>query len=222
MSVTAPGSAPVAPGPASAAAPAAVDRPAPEYLEAAGFRRLTVDEYHQMIRAGVLVDGEPVELLEGWMIKKMAHGVRHDSVMDALEAVLPGLLPADWFVRCQRAVTLPDSEPEPDYAVVRGPRTRYRERHPGPGDIGLVIEVADSSLPLDRQAKGRIYARAAIPVYWIVNLPERRVEVYTAPSGPAAAEPAYACRQDYVPGSAVPVELDGTLVGSLPVADFLD
>lgn len=221
MSVTAPGSAPAAPGPASAAAPAAVDRPAPEYLQAAGFRRLTVDEYHQMIRAGILAEGEPVELLEGFLVRKMARGSPHDWAIQVLTRLLVRLLPPTWEVRIQCATALlPDSEPEPDFAIVRG-GISYRDHHPGPGDIGLVIEVADSSLPLDRQAKGRIYARAAIPVYWIVNLPERQVEVYTTPSGPTGAEPAYACRQDYAPGSAVPVELDGTLIGMLPVADFL-
>src|SRR5687767_9493290 len=113
----------------------AAPAPTPDFLAYAAFRRFSVDEYHRMIRDGILSSGEPFELLEGYMVKKMAHGTPHDAAMDAIEGVLPGLLPAGWFVRCQRAVTLDDSEPEPDHAVVRGPRTRYRDAHPGPADI---------------------------------------------------------------------------------------
>ncbi|MBA4062277.1 MAG: Uma2 family endonuclease [Isosphaera sp.] len=204
----------------TATPPAVADQPAPEFLENAGFRRFTVDEYHQMIRAGILVDGEPIELLEGWMVKKMAHGTPHDSAMDAIEGLLPGLLSPEWFARCQRAVTLSDSEPEPDYAVVRGPRSRYRESHPTPPDIGLVIEFSASSLRIDRTGKARIYARENIPVYWVVNVVDKVIEVYTQPSGPAA-DPAYAHRQDYPVGAAVPVVLDGTTVGTVAVADVM-
>lgn len=194
--------------------------PPPGFLAYASFRRFSVAEYHRMIRDGILSSGEPFELLEGYMVQKMPHGTPHDAAMDALEGVLPGLLPAEWFVRCQRAVTLDDSEPEPDHAVVRGPRTRYRDAHPGPADIGLVVEFADSSLRIDRTDKGRLYARAGIPVYWIVNLVDRRIEEYTNPSGPGDA-PSYATRTDYPPGSAVPLTLDGVPLGTVAVADVL-
>lgn len=83
-----------------------------------------------MIKAGILMDGEPIELLEGWMVKKTSHGCPHDNGMDAIDVLLPGLLPPEWFVRCQRAITLSDNEPEPDYAIVRGPRGGYREITP--------------------------------------------------------------------------------------------
>ncbi|MBY0460812.1 MAG: Uma2 family endonuclease [Gemmataceae bacterium] len=202
------------------AAPPLPLMPASEFAECAGFRPFTIDEYHQMIRAGILLDGEPVELLEGWMIKKMSHGTPHDSVMDALEGALLPLLPADWFARCQRAVTLGNSEPEPDYAVVRGPRTRYRDAHPGPADIGLVVEVSDSSLRIDRVGKGRIYARAGIPVYWVVNVPDKQVEVYTQPAG-ADESAAYGQYDTYAVGTAAPVALGGTTVGTIAVADVL-
>jgi Uma2 family endonuclease len=199
---------------------ATTDTPAPEFLENAGFRRFTVDEYHQMIRAGVLLDGEPVELLEGWMVKKVSHGIPHDSSMDAFEGILPTLLPADWFMRCQRAVTLDDSEPEPDYAIVRGPRNRYRNNHPTAADVGLVVEFSVSSLRIDRVGKGRIYARAGIPVYWIVNVTDKQIEVYTQPTGTAAAA-AYAKRDDYAVGTAAPVVLDGTTVGTITVVEVV-
>jgi Uma2 family endonuclease len=194
--------------------------PAPEFLEHAGFRQFTVNEYHRMIEAGILIDGEPIELLEGWMVKKMSHGTPHDGGMDAIEGLLPGLLPPDWFVRCQRAVTLSDSEPEPDYAVVRGPRGRYRGVHPTPPEIGILIEFSASSLRIDKTGKARIYARAGIAVYWVVNLIDKVIEVYTQPSGPAAA-PAYAKCDTFAVGQSVPVVLDGNAVGTIAVADVM-
>lgn len=192
----------------------------PDFIEYAGFRQFSIEEYHRMIRDGILSSGEPFEFLEGYMVLKMPHGTPHDAAMDALEGILPGLLPADWFVRCQRAVTLGDSEPEPDHAVVRGPRTRYRDAHPGPADIGLVVEFADSSLRIDRTDKARAYARSGIPTYWIVNLQARHVEVYTNPSGPGDA-PAYATRTDYPAGASVPLVLDRTPFGAIPVTDVI-
>jgi Uma2 family endonuclease len=204
----------------STTTPATTDQPAPEFLENSGFRRFSVDEYHQMIRAGILLDGEPIELLEGWMVKKMSHGTPHDSSMDAFEGLLPTLLPADWFVRCQRAITLSDSEPEPDYAVVRGPRSRYRNGHPTPPDIGLIVEFSVTSLRLDRVGKGRIYARAGIPVYWVVNVADKVIEVYTQPSGTGETA-AYAKRDDYAIGTSVPVILDGSTAGTIAVVDVM-
>lgn len=198
----------------------ATDQPAPEFLENAGFRRFTVDEYHQMIRAGILLDGEPVELLEGWMVKKMSHGTPHDSSMDAFEGILPTLLPSDWFMRCQRAITLSDSEPEPDYAIVRGPRSRYRNAHPTPPDIGLIVEFSVSSLRIDRVGKARIYARAGIPIYWIVNVIDKVIEVYTQP-GVSGDTTAYAKREDFAIGASVLVILDGNTVGTVAVADVM-
>jgi Uma2 family endonuclease len=183
-------------------------------------RRLTVDEYHQMIRAGILKEDDPFELLEGWLVPKMTRNPPHDLALGLTEDEITRLLPAAWFRRGQSAVTTLDSEPEPDVAVVRGPRRRFGQRHPGPEDMALVIEVADSSLQRDRTTKWRLYARAGIPVYWIVNLPEARVEVYTDPTGPADA-PAYRQRQDYGPGDSVPLVLDGQPIGQIPVQNLL-
>jgi Uma2 family endonuclease len=123
-------------------------------------------------------------------------------------------------VRIQLPVTLPDSEPEPDVSVARGDDSLYATRHPGPADLGLVVEVPDSSLAFDRDDKARIYARAGIVTYWIVNLVDRQGEVYLGPSGPSAA-PAYARRQDFPAGALVPLVLDGVAAGHNAVADLL-
>lgn len=128
--------------------------------------------------------------------------------------------PSEWTIRVQCAVTLPDSEPEPDITVARGGPRTFALRHPAPADIGLLIEVADSTLQGDRIDKVRIYATAGIPIYWIVNLVERQIEVYENPSGPTSA-PAYGNRTDYRVGDSVPFVLDGAVIASFAVADLL-
>lgn len=203
-----------------ATAPTAPDVPAPEFLAGAGFRRFTVDEYHELLRSGMLSHGDPYELLEGFIVRKPTRGTPHDAAIDALEGVLLGLVPADWFPRSQRAVTLSDSEPEPDLAVVRGPRTRYRDHHPAPAEVGMLVEVSDTSLRVDRVGKARVYARNGIAVYWVVNVPDRKIEVFSQPSGPCDS-PAYAARAEYPVGTAVPVVLDGVTVGTVAVADVM-
>lgn len=182
-------------------------------------RRFTVDEYHRMIRASVLPAGDRVELLEGWIVPKMTRNPPHDVVLDLAQDSLRPRLPAGWRLRVQSAVTTADSEPEPDLAVVPGPASRYWGRHPGPRDVSLVIEVADTSLDHDRQDKGRLYGRAAIACYWVINVPDRQVEVYTDPTGPTA-DPGYRRRQDYDIHAAVPFILEGQERGPVPVREF--
>jgi len=184
------------------------------------FRRFSVDEYHRMIDAGILTDEDKVELLEGYVVLKMPRNPSHDGTIDLVSGSLGGQLPPGWFLRIQQAVTLIDSEPEPDCAVVRGSRRTYLGRHPHATDVGLLVEIANTSLDRDRDDKTRIYARAGIVCYWIVNLLDARVEVYTQPSGPTAA-PSYASRQDYRAGDAIPLVLDGATVGTVAAADLL-
>lgn len=174
-----------------------------------GARPFTVAEYHRLLDAGVLPETERVELLEGWIVESMTRKPPHDARLDQAHEVVRERLPAGWRVRVQSAITLEDSEPEPDLAVVVGPASRYLERHPGPSDIALVIEVADSSLALDRDVKARVYARAGIATYWIVNLVDARVEVYTRPSG-AVEVPAYGTCAIYGLEGEVPLEIAGS------------
>jgi Uma2 family endonuclease len=182
--------------------------------------RFTVDEYHHMIKTGILTEDDRVELLEGWIVPKMPHNPPHTMTITLAQWALHSRLSGNWFLRVQLPVTTPDSEPEPDMSVVRGNPRDYPDRHPGPRDTGLVVEVADTSLGDDRSFKGPLYARAGFPVYWVVNLPEAQVEVYTDPSGPTAA-PAYRRRQDYGAADTVPFVLDGREVGRIPVRELL-
>jgi Uma2 family endonuclease len=199
-------------------APATVEMPATVPTEP--IFRLSVEQYHDMIRAGILTEDDPVELLEGWLVTKMAKNPPHCLATELTREALGRLVPPGWFVNGQNPITTDTSEPEPDVAVVRGDRRQYQDRHPSPQDLALVTEVADTSLQRDRGSKKRIYARAGVPVYWIVNLTENQVEVYTAPSGPAE-RPDYGQRHNYGPSDEVPVVIDGREVGRIPVHDLL-
>jgi Uma2 family endonuclease len=129
-------------------------------------------------------------------------------------------VPAGYYVDAQEPLTTDESEPEPDVMIVRGQRRDYRDRHPGPRDIAVVIEVSDTTLQRDRTLKKQIYARGGIPVYWIINLPEQQIECYTQPSGPAE-HPDYQQRQDYHSTEHIPVPIGEQLIGELAVADLL-
>jgi Uma2 family endonuclease len=136
----------------------------------AGFRRFSVTEYHRLIELGVLNEDDNLELLEGYLVHKMSRNPPHDAAIQKGTRKWIRVLPPGWDLRVQSAITLPESEPEPDFAIVRGDANAYLTRHPIAADVGLVVEVSDSTLPGDRDDKGRIYARAGIPCYWIVNV----------------------------------------------------
>ena len=179
-------------------------------------RRFSVDEYHRMIEAGVLTENDTSELLEGWIVLKIAHNPHHDFAVDKGNELLTALLPSPWRVRVQSAITTSDSEPEPDLCVALGPALRYRDRHPGPNDIAILIEIANTTLAFDRTAKSRMFARAGIACYWIVNLIDRQVEVYTDPAGGA-----FASRKDFRDGDLVPVTIAGQTPGHIAVSELL-
>jgi Uma2 family endonuclease len=179
-------------------------------------RRISVDEYHRMIEAGVFTENDRIELLEGWLVNKMGHNPPHDSTIDLIVGALEAILPAEWFLRVQSAITTDDSEPEPDIAAVRGPRGRYRTSHPRPRDIGLLVEVSDTTLQSDREDKGPAYARASVPVYWIIDLGASQVEVYAEPSG-RRAKAGYGQKKTYGLDDTIPVVLDGKEIGSVVV-----
>lgn len=171
-----------------------------------------------MLAAGVLKSGDPVELIDGFLVQKMSRNPPHDSAMDLFQSALAPFIRSGTILRSQQAVTLLDGEP--DFALVRGGPRSFGKRHPQPAEILLVVEVSDTPLPIDRGLKAVAYARNSLPVYWIVNVEDGLVEVYTDPD-PAATPPAYGTRTDYRPGDAVPVVLDGTAVASIPVADLI-
>jgi Uma2 family endonuclease len=183
-------------------------------------RRFTVHEFHRLMQDGILPEEERVELVEGWIIRSITRNPAHDVVIALVLAALGLKLPSNWHCRGQSAITTDVSEPEPDVAVVRGTPRDYLQGHPRPRGIGMLVEVADTTPLSDRNLKGPSYARVSIPVYWIVNLQDTLVEVYTDPSGPDP-DPCYRQRRDYGITEEVPLVLDGQEVGRIPVRDLL-
>jgi Uma2 family endonuclease len=177
--------------------------------------RMGVDQYHAMIAAGILTDDDPVELSEGWLVFKLPKNPPHRVTTRLVRAAIEKLLPNGWYVDSQEPITLANSEPEPDVVVMRGDTRQYLDRHPGPEDIGLVIEVADTTLQRDRGAKKRTYAKAGIPIYWIVNLVESVIEVYSQPTTEQAD---YLQQRDYRITENLPVVIDRTEVGEVAIA----
>lgn len=178
--------------------------------------KLSVDQYHDMITAGILTEDDPVELLEGILVTRMAKKPPHRIATQLTHEILLRLTPVGWYVDSQEPITLKDSEPEPDVTIYRGDRRQHLHRHPGSDETVLVIEIADSSLSRDRGLKKRIYALANIPVYWIVNLAQRKIEVYSEPSGAD-----YLQRQDYDESAEIPVMIEGKEVGRFVVSELL-
>lgn len=176
--------------------------------------RLSVAQYHDMIQSGILTDDDPVELLEGWLVTKIPKSPRHSFATQETRDVLAEIIPQGWHINVQEPITTDDSEPEPDVLVVRGSRRDYIERHPAPAEVALVIEVADATLQRDRTLKERLYASAGITTYWILNLQDEQLEVYTEPTG-EGEQATYARRTIYKASDSVPVVLDGVEVGQL-------
>ena len=140
----------------------------------------TRDTYERMVRNGMFLDSDSVELLEGEIVEMSPQNPEHAAITMVLADWLRSILSADLSVRiqCPLAVNA-DSEPEPDIAIVRGQPRDYLQAHPNYAE--LVVEVANTSLSIDRAIKGRIYASAGIPEYWIVDLSRRQIEVYKGP-----------------------------------------
>ena len=181
-----------------------------------GLHRITVKQYHKMIADGVFAEDERIELIEGYLVEKAVHDPIHDGTISLVFEEVMRIVPSGWIHRIQSSITLSTSEPEPDFILARGSIRTFLKRHPGPADLGLVVEVANSSLEFDRADKLRVYARAGIPTYWIINVIDGQVEVFERPSGAD-----YASSAVYRKGDSVPLTLDGVVVGSIPADDLL-
>jgi Uma2 family endonuclease len=174
---------------------------------------LTVEQYHQLIAAGVVPEGEPFELLNGYVIRKdrsaagegpMTVGPEHAWVIRELTELNPRLRRFGCHMQIQLPVSLPPwNEPEPDAAIAIGTKDDYRDRHPGAKDVLCVIEVADSSLHRDRTTKLRIYAASGIRQYLIINLPDRMVELHTRPIAGSGRAARYAQVEMLKPGQTI-------------------
>jgi Uma2 family endonuclease len=173
-----------------------------------------------MIDAGVFPEGVTVELLGGVLVA-MTKNDTHDFIVNRLGVLLRPLLPADWFLREEKSVQIGRFwRSEPDIAILRGPDLDYSSRSPRPADVSLLVEVADSTYAKDAGIKLRRYATARIPVYWIVNVGRRQVEVCTEPQGRGRTAQ-YRRMMILTASEQIPVVIDGQERGLLAVGDVL-
>jgi Uma2 family endonuclease len=197
---------------------AAADEPVCDWLPAMdSIYRLSIEQYEAMVASGVFKKRDRLQLINGFLVSKMTeHPLQAVASTMLWEASLPLVAPG-WHLRLDKPLRIPNSSsvPEPELVMVRGSAQDFLEAHPGPADVGLVVEVADSSLRLD-QAMATVYGRAGIPIYWIVNLVDRQLEVY---SGPCAS--GYGSREILKPDDVVSLIIEGALRGKIRVDDLL-
>ncbi len=149
-------------------------------------RHFTRAEYDRLIDLGLFRPGEPIELIGGELLVAEPQSAAHYTAIAKTARALQAAFGAGWEVRTQGPIGLDDdSEPEPDVAVVPGTPDDYARAHPS--RPALVVEVADSSLRMDRERKGSLYARAGLPDYWVLNLVDRALEIYREPAADSAA-----------------------------------
>lgn len=181
-------------------------------------KRWTRQEYDRMGEAGIFSAGDRVQLIEGDIVTMTPQNSPHAAAIGKTQRSLERLFGPDVWVRVQMPLIVdPDSEPEPDLAVVPGAPEDYRDEHPR--TALLVVEVADTTLPLDRDRKRAVYARAAVPEYWIVNLAERCLEVYRDPTSSQGQLARYTSSQTVAPAGTVSPLLRPQ--ASIVVADLL-
>jgi Uma2 family endonuclease len=179
--------------------------------------RLTLEQYEAMVDAGILGKRDRVHLIDGFLVSKMTENDPHATADLLCGEALDRVVPPGWHVRPGKPIRIPGltSKPQPDRSVARGAVRDYARRSPGPADIALVVEVSDATLADDQILAG-LYGRAGIPFYWIVNVVDGQVEVYSRP-GPAG----YEALDVLAPGHVLSVVIDGVEVGQIPVADLL-
>ncbi len=189
--------------------------PEPPQLPNAPLARFTVERYEELTRRGLFDSDDKFEMIDGYLVEKKPQNDPHIVAVDLLSELFLKALPAEWTIRCQFGIRLAGSVPEPDGVIVPGPKTRYRQRKPVARDVALVIEVSNTTLRYDRTTKLKLYARNRLPIYWIVNVGDEVVEVYSDPK--AGKEPGYRARADYGRGSKVPIVLRGETVAEIEV-----
>ena len=183
-------------------------------------RRWSRAEYGQMIEQGLFRPDDRLELLDGVLVVREPQHDRHALAIRRVDAALRPHFGVGWLLAMQLPLALDEmSEPEPDFSVVHASLTELRGGHPR--HAALIVEVAESSLAIDRGYKATLYARAGIVEYWIVNLVDRALEVHRAPTATpeTAAGWSYAEIRSLGPGDAVsPVAAPGARI---PVVDLL-
>jgi Uma2 family endonuclease len=185
--------------------------------------RLSVSQYEAMIRSGVFGEKDSIFLWKGQLVESMTKGAKHNHTLSDLIAALVQLVPGGWHVRPDCSLIVGGySMPEPGASIARGKTRDYPDKNPSAKDVSLVVEVSDSSVAVDSGDVLQAFAEAAIPVYWVVNIPAGTIDVYSTPSGPCESGiPHYADCHRFGPDDEVPLVLDGREVGRIAVKDVL-
>jgi len=166
-------------------------------------RRFTADEYQRMAQARILTKYDRVELIDGEIVAKMTHGPRHNAMVDRTARAFFTRAGDSAIVRVQGAVRVNlYSEPEPDVVLLRPRSDFYASGHPGPADILLIIEVAESSIEYDRDVKAPLYARSNVHEYWLVDLNKNVLHQHLSPQ-----RDRYRTVRQYVRGQSLAPEL---------------
>lgn len=180
--------------------------------------QLSVAQYHAMIRAGILTEDDPVELIHGWLVEKMPKNPHHRAATKLLRTMLEQRVQDGYYVDSQEPITLSDSEPEPDVMVIQGKTRDYLEQHPQAENVVLIVEVSDSTLHRDRHLKKELYARHNIPHYWILNLSDRQLEIFSEPKVDTAT---YATAQIFRPEDTLQISLNSEFNLAFLLQDIL-
>ena len=175
----------------------------------------TVDEVLHMQEAGILTPTSRLELIRGELMEMSPTGSRHGVAVNRIHLLLIELLGRKAFIWNQTSILLgPYSAPEPDIAILKHPGEHFEHQLPGPEDILLLLEVADSSLDIDRKIKAPLYAEFGIPEYWILDLAQNRVERYQQPGKEGYAQVEYFGMEDLLPLPELEAEISvGALFG---------
>jgi Uma2 family endonuclease len=142
----------------------------------------SIKDWHELVESGVLED-KSVQLLEGEIVEMSPEGIPHSYTNRNVVKYLRNLLDGLAEVIQAQPITLDNSEPQPDVTIARLPETIYKQHHPYPEDIYWLIEISYKTLKLDQTQKSKIYARNSIPEYWIIDLINQKLIVYTQPQG---------------------------------------
>ena len=139
-----------------------------------------VDDYYKLAAVGIIGSEDKVELIKGEIVNMSPSNSMHAHVINVLNRKFSKVTGDLFFISVQNPLRIGNySEPEPDVLLVK-PKS-YKDQHPVPNDVLILVEVSASTLRFDQTIKKELYAEAGIPEYWIVNLIDQKVEVYTSP-----------------------------------------
>ena len=183
-------------------------------------RRFSRAEYERLIDLGVFQPGDPIVLIGGELMGAEPQGAPHYTAIRKTAKALEAAFGPGWEVRTEGPIGLDeDSEPEPDVAVVPGSPEDYSRAHPS--RPVLTVEVSESSLAVDRQRKGSLYARAGLADYWVLNLVDRVLEVYREPVSDSASLFGWRYARSEVFDASARVTPLATPGSSIPVSQLL-